>query len=385
MEPTVQYLQDQIKITLSGTTELDYTIRLYDHPFVRRWLEQFKDIIKNKLVIEKNYCFLGFADSKRNLKFLCNELNTVVWQINRFNSANHWQVAGLDPYSIERTFSPDDFMYDENLPIGNARDGKKENDTLGCRLKHETCNELHRYFEDLQGQAWNLSKYYYVADNDTKYAIRQLNNLCHEIENWVSAYRKSKFEPEWIRPAQITTFLHASRKPLQEEDYNLFIKNRYDRDLGGVYLHWSQIGKTLYEVWRDHDEAVGESGITHQQLYSGEFDIDWGQDVNDLQAFKKEETDAFKKWLEKNGYDWNDPKLALGYIKLGQVDLQKSFGTTDFLKVYSQLINCLNITKIEIKGSDKIETEYKYSLSDSNWKTIQIKELRKGYESHSLR
>ena len=73
---------------------------------------------------------------------------------------------------------------------------------------------------------------------------------------------------------------------------------------------------------------------------------------------------CIKKWLEKNGYDWNDPKLALGYIKLGQVDLQKSFGTTDFLKVYSQLINCLNITKIEIKGSDKIETEYKYSLSD---------------------
>ena len=70
MEPTVQYLQDQIKITLSGTTELDYTIRLYDHPFMRRWLEQFKDIIKNKSVLEKNYCFLGFADSKRNLKFL---------------------------------------------------------------------------------------------------------------------------------------------------------------------------------------------------------------------------------------------------------------------------------------------------------------------------
>ena len=65
-----QYLQDQIKITLSGTKELTYTIRLYDHPFVQRWLEEFKGILRNELVLEKNYCFIGFADSKRNLQFL---------------------------------------------------------------------------------------------------------------------------------------------------------------------------------------------------------------------------------------------------------------------------------------------------------------------------
>ena len=50
-----QYLQDQIKITLSGTKELTYTIRLYDHPFVQRWLEEFKSILQNKLILEKNY------------------------------------------------------------------------------------------------------------------------------------------------------------------------------------------------------------------------------------------------------------------------------------------------------------------------------------------
>ena len=379
-----QYLQDQIKITLSGTKELTYTIRLYDHPFVQRWLEEFKGILRNKLILEKNYCFIGFADSQRNLEFLCDELNSVVWQINRFNASNYWQVAGLKPYPIERRFTPDDFMYDENLPIGRAVGGD-ESITPGCRLKHETCNELHRYFEDLQGQAWNLSQYYYIADDATKYAIRQLNNICHEIEGWVNAYRKSKFEPEWIRPSQITTFLHAPRKPLQPTDYDLFIKNRYDRELGGVYLHWSQVGKTLYEVWRDHDEAVGEGGVNHQQLYSGEFDIEWGQTVTDDHDFKKEETDQFKSWLEKNGYDWNDPRLALGYIKLGQVDLVNSFGTDQFLDIYKQMIDCLNIHRIELIGPTNITTEYKYTLSDPDWKELQITELRKGYESHRLR
>ena len=374
-----QYLQDQIKITLSGTKELTYTIQLYDHPFVRRWLAEFKGILSNKLILEKNYCFLGFADSQRNLQFLCDELNSVVWQINRFNASNYWQVAGLKPYPIERRFVPGDFMYDENLPIGKAVDGD-ESTTPGCRLKHETCNELHRYFEDLQGQAWNLSKYYYIADDATKYAIRQLNNNCHEIEGWVNAYRKSKFEPEWMRPSQITTFLHAPRKPLQTKDYDLFVKNRYDRELGGVYLHWSQVGKTLYEVWRDHDEAVGKGGINHQQLYSGEFDIEWGQTITDSHDFKKKENEEFKIWLKKNGYDWNDPQLALGYIKIGQVDLVKSFNSSNFIEIYNQLINCLNIKSIELLGHTNIKTEYHYKINDENFKQMQIDFLKIGYK-----
>lgn len=379
-----QFLKDQIKITLTGEKELTYTINLYDNPFVKRWIESFKQILKSNLILEKNYCFIGFADSKRNLDFLCKELNLAVKQINEFNSSNKWQSAGLKNYCIEKIFGADDFMHSEKLPIGKAINGD-ESKTPGCRLKHETCNELHRYFEDLQGQAWNLSKYYFIADTKTKYAIRQLNNLCHEIEGWVNAYRKSKFEPEWIRPAQITTFLHAPRKPLQTQDYDLFMQNRYDRVLGGVYLHWSQVGKTLYEVFRDHDDSVGEGGINHQQLYSGEFDVEWGQSVTEKNDFKQEETAKFKTWLKQNGYDWNDASLALGYIKLGQVDLAKSFGTENFLDIYHKMIDCLNISKIEIVGSENIMTEYDYNLSDSNWKDLQIKELEKGYESHSLR
>ena len=212
-----------------------------------------------------------------------------------------------------------------------------------------------------------------------------MNNICHEIEGWVNAYRKSKFEPQWIRPSQITTFLHAPRLPLEESDYELFMKNRFDRDLGGVYLHWSQVGKTLFEVWRDHDEAVGEGGINHQQLYSGEFDIEWGATITDESAFKQKELVEFQNWLKKNNFDWNDPKLALGYIKLGQVDLHKSFGTSDFQQVYKQMIDCLNIQSIEYVGNENIKTEYNYTLSQPDWKDLQLRELKKGYESYSMR
>ena len=122
-----------------------------------------------------------------------------------------------------------------------------------------------------------------------------------------------------MRPSQITTFLNAPRHDLHEEDYELFKENRYDRALGGVYLHWSQVGKTLYEVFRDeHAPVMTEamcSEINHQKYYSGEFDIEWGDTITEeTHTFKKKEIENFKKWLKENNYDWEDPKLSLGYI-----------------------------------------------------------------------
>jgi hypothetical protein len=49
------------------------------------------------------------------------------------------------------------------------------------------------------------------------------------------------------------------------------------------------------------------------------------------------------------------------------------------------MIDCLNISRIELIGPTNITTEYKYTLSDPDWKELQIEELRKGYESHRLR
>ena len=372
-----------IKVTLNNLSyyiELNQLTRYRDMDQLgHRWLTALKKNLKDKLILEKNFCFLGFADSKRNIDFLCNELNNTIFQINRFNSFNHWGVNKLKSYKIDKNYTPDDFMYPDTLPIGSLP-------KLGLRLKHEACNQLHRYFEDLQGQSWNLSPYYKIADNETKYAIRQLNNLCHEIESWVIAYRKKAFEPEWIRPSQITTFLHAPRYELQDDDFEFFKHNRYDRVLGGVYLHWSQIGKTLFEVFRDKDEAVGEGGITHQQYYSGEFDIEWGQTINENTFdWKKEEMDQFKSWLKNKNYDWDDPKLALGYIKLGQVDLKKSFDTENFIEIYNKLSNNLNITKIVIIEAKTTDCEYSYSLESPNWKQIQMNAMKAGYESYSLR
>ena len=385
-----------IKVTLNNLSyyiELDQITRWRDMDQLgHRWLTALKKNLKDKLILEKNFCFLGFADSKRNIDFLCNELNNAIFQINCFNSSNYWGVNQLEPYNINKKYTPDDFMHSADLPVGFERwvGRERHGNFPGLKLKHEACNKLHRYFEELQGTAWTLSPYYKIADNKTKYAIRQLNNLCHEIEGWVEAYRKSIVDPEWLRPSQITTFLNAPRYELQDDDFDLFKLNRYNRELGGVYLHWSQIGKTLYEVFRDEDgiklDEATCSTINHQKYYSGEFDIEWGQTINeDTFSWKKEEMNDFRSWLKLNDYDWEDPKLSLGYIKLGQVDLKRSFGTENFLEIYKQLSNNLNITKIEIIEGKTTDCEYPYSLETPNWEQIQINAMKAGYESHSLR
>ena len=366
--PSTQKSKFLFELVRVGLNDRAYYIETYDTPLSLRWLEALKDNLIQKRVIEKNFCFLGFPDSDRDLRYLTKEVNNNIIQINSFKFN--------PPYESIDLFSQDDFQFSEKN---------------GFRLKHDACNLLHRYFEELQGTAWDTSKYYNQADYKTKYAIRQLNNLCHEIESWVLSYRKKMTNPEWIRPSQITTFLNAPRHDLHDEDYELFKQNRYDRDLGGVYLHWSQVGKTLYEVFRDeHAPKMTDalcSEINHQKYYSGEFDIEWGQTITEnTNEFKKKEMDEYRAWLKLNGYDWEDPKLALGYIKIGQVDIQRTFGSSaTFKDIHKIMSKNLNITNIKSMSSRTIECAYPYTLDSDDWQQTQIESLRQGYESRSMR
>ena len=373
-----KFIYDMIRV---GLIDKAYYFQIYDTPLGHKWLDALKDNLKKKRILEKNFCFLGFADSKRDLNYLVGELNNSIARINSFNFTPSYEKI--------HPFRADDFQYSSSLPIGKSVNGD-EMATPGKRLKHESCNLLHRYFEELQGTAWQISDYYKQADAETKYAIRQLNNICHEIESWVNSDRKKAIEPEWMRPSQITTFLNAPRHDLHEEDFELFKQNRYDRELGGVYLHWSQVGKTLYEVFRDeHAPKMTQalcSEINHQKYYSGEFDVEWGQTITEQHDFKKEEMDDYRTWLEDNGYEWDDPKLSLGYIKIGQVDLQRTFGSDASIHDIHKVMNDnLNITSIRTIHGPSIETDYPYTLDSDDWKQIQIEGLKQGYESRSVR
>ncbi len=357
--------QSKVTVTLRNpldfTDQIAYTITPHNNPLAQDWIAALKELLASGNLLEKNFCFMGFPKTARNLEYLCNEVNHAIATVNNFF---------LD-YQILEHFTPETavaFDYAENGP------------------NHELLNKLHNHFEILQGTVWNLSDYYRRADYDTKYAIRELNTLCHEMENLILSQRKLATDPYWVRPSQITTFLNVARYDLKPEHRELFTVNGYDRVLGGVYMHWSQIGKTLYEVFRDEGapeltDTVCEA-INELKYYSGEFDVEWANNVTlgGDNPWHNIEQEQFNVWLVANGRDPKDPTLSLGYLPIGQIDLQASFGTTDYQTIWDQLGSHLDIYSIEVDG---IKNIFDYVWSDSNYKQMQIDMMRPGYDYSS--
>jgi hypothetical protein len=348
---------------LNYKDQFDYSIIPHDNSLARDWVLALKELLQSGNLLEKNFCFMGFPYTARNLEYLCNELNSAVATINNF----------FDDYQIEDIYTPENVIAFDYTDNG---------------LNHDILNRLHNHFEVLQGTVWSLSDYYCEADYETKYAIRQLNNICHEMENLILSQRKAATLPYWVRPSQITTFLNANRYNLTDEHRKLFAVNGYDRVLGGVYMHWTQIGKTFYEVFRDEGapkltETVCEA-ITELKYYSGEFDVEWGNDVvyGGPHPWHNTEQDNFRRWLADNGRDYMDPGLSCGYLPIGQVDLLKSFGTKDHKIVWDILGSHLDIYQIEVDG---VSNTFEYSWADSNYKQMQIDMMRPGYDFSSRR
>jgi hypothetical protein len=345
---------------LDKADRIDYTIAVNDTPMAHRWYAALQDILQRKLYLEKNFCFLGFPDGPRDLEYICQELTWAKNQINMFFD-NRYQIK-------------------ENFTVTTLR--------TGLEPDQEIMNQLHNHFEHLQGTVWGLSEWYKAADYDTKFAIRQLNNLCHEAESLMLSQRKQAHDYNWIRPSQITTFLNAERLDFPDEYKTTFDETRYDRRFGEVYLHWTQIGKTLYEVYRDEagadiDKTVCDA-ITHLRYYSGEFDIDWAQDVcfhgTHPWPWHTTEMTGFREWLTRNDFDLQDTKFNYGYHAVGQVELEKSFGTTDFTKIWPILSKYLDIYSIEANG---VTATYDYTWTDEDYQQQQIARLKPGYDYSS--
>jgi hypothetical protein len=381
----------KVKIVLRNPVnkkdQIDYTIDVHDHTLSRDWIVALKKLLQNGNLLEKNYCFMGFPKTHRTVEYLCEQLNQAVRQINKFGMTNTWQSNGLKEFYIEDYYCEETVRWPADYGLGHPLVTNKLMEYYpGLMPKHNTLNRLHYYFEQLQGTVNHLSPYYKLADHETKYAIRQLNNCCHELENIILSQRKEIVSPYWVRPSQITTWINANRYQLDDEHRQGFNTNSYDRVLGGVYMHWAQIGKTLFEVWRDEDapeltEAVC-SAITHLEHYSGEFDIEWGNDVvySDKCPWHVDEQNQFKAWLIKNNLDPENSKLSLGYLPIGQVDLLGSFGTTNYQKIWKVLGNYLDIYRVEVDG---VSAQYDYCWSDDNYKQQQIDRMRAGYDYHT--
>jgi len=345
-------LLDSIEIDLRGRDNqiLTVYIDVEDNSLSRKWLGALNDIVRTGLHLEKNYCWLGWTESARNAEYLCTQINRSIQAIN---------ASTLD-YRIQDFFSPGTVIQ-QDLDINHAQ-----------------MNQLHRYFEDLQGTAGAMSPYYESADDVTRWHIRQLNLLCHELESLVLSMRKVKTAPEWRRPSQLLCWLQAPRFELEAEDLELFGIETINRKMGGVYVGVNKaVGKHHWEVFQDEgrDSRIGElvtTSLQAQTQAAGDFDIEWARDPG-AYPWQIQQLAEFREWLARNGFDPDDAGLTIGHPQVGQVDLERSFGTTDYQAIWAQLAQHMDVYSIRTSSARAI---YNYSWSDPDYDLLQIRALK---------
>lgn len=345
---------EQIKIELRDIhtqEQLPVYVDIYDNSLSHKWLSALNHLLANNYHLEKNFCFVGFADAERNGDYILTQVNRSIAAINS---------ADLG-YQIN-----DEFTLDNTL---NYR-----------HIVHDKFNQLHRYFEDLQGVSGHMSPFYNRATADTRWHIRQLNLLCHEFENWALSYHKQQHGPEWCRPSQLMCWLTAPRFVLEPEDYELFGVETINRALGGVFVGVNKaVGKHHWEVFNDEgrDSRISElvtSTMRSQTEAAGDFDIEWGQNPGE-HAWQKQKLQDFRAWLRDNGFDPEDKNLTIGHPQVGQVDLQRSFGTKDYRSVWAQLNTRLDVYSITTSDASCL---YDYHWSDNNFQQRQVDIISKG-------
>ena len=343
---------DQIEIDLRSIHNqiLTVYIDVADNSLSRKWLTALNGIIQSELHLEKNYCWLGWAESERSAEYLCTQINR---SINAINSSD----IG---YRIADYFSP-----------GNVIQADLE-------IDHDKMNQLHRYFEDLQGTAGAMSPYYTAADDLTRWHIRQLNLLCHELESLVLSLKKLMRDSEWRRPSQLMCWLKSPRFELEESDYELFGIETINRKLGGVYVGVNKaVGKHHWEVFNDEgrDSRVGElvtTSLRKQTQAAGDFDIEWARDPSEYH-WQIKTLARFREWLERNGFDPDDKGLTIGHPLVGQVDLKRSFGTEDYQEIWKRIAQHQDVYQIRTSTA---QATYDYRWSDLDYMEQQIKALK---------
>ena len=184
-----------------------------------------------------------------------------------------------------------------------------------CGMSQEHLNILHHYFEILRGGTLSVAEYYSSATPKQQFALDRYNVLIHRLENY---YRNDKLM--YIAPRIVCTFNNRIRHNLLDDDYTYFT---FLRNFGEVYINYCEVGKPLFDLFKDGDDVAGEDNIRPLRFYSADFTV-YFHDRS------QESVDSFlsdmSKWWDRNdnylsslGFRKDDPKNALGNIPVAKL------------------------------------------------------------------
>jgi hypothetical protein len=281
--------------------ELSLFFKPYETPVAQKWLKLLTIATARGCPVEPHYLkthkvrgrFVGFPAHEKNAHDLANLINQCIATVN-----------GYSPGAI---------------PISASE-----------HTQQPQLNELHKYFEDHRGTIREPAALFTAAPQEVKTALEDFNLLIHEYEAYLEAQAKGTGS---VASLDITFMRDWKREPLAPEDYAHF---DLARDFGGIYLHYCEVGKQVFDAYVNQDDVVGGDNVRPLQYVSSAFDIYFGRSTGpDFELdFKKK----FNAWLVEKGLDPRDPKLSIGYLKVGQLVIDnrlKSLSRPAFLDFIS--------------------------------------------------
>lgn len=186
-------------------------------------------------------------------------------------------------------------------------------------LNNHDMNHLHKYFEIMMGTCENPAKYFIDAPRCVRKLILRYNILIHKIEGFDKGVKRIVVRSE-----------SRKRFDFTEDDYKLFDTNL---KFGNVCINYCHVGKPLYDVFKDHDDIVGESNILPHSKYSSDMCIFFSDAKYEVDNFF-EWFDRNSNWLNSLGFYKNDPKIALGAIPVA--DLITDMDSETLIKIIAR-------------------------------------------------
>ncbi len=199
-------------------------------------------------------------------------------------------------------------------------------------------NELHKYFEILRGPHLEPAAFFAAAPASIREALEDFNLYIHEYEGHLNSGN-----PGDQAAVDITFLNERMRLSMSPEDYRHF---DVQREFGGLYLHYAEVGKPLLSVFEDKDEVISLHNIRPLEHISASFDIYFGESTK--YRYDLDFRMRFHRWIRSLDLDPLDPKLCIGFVKIGQVIPDNRFAgmsRMQFLEYFSRFLTLKRIVQ----------------------------------------
>ena len=212
-------------------------------------------------------------------------------------------------------------------------------------------NIIHHHFEILQGSRDKKTDFYNSSSREVQCAIGGLNQHIHDMETLKRAL-DAKGSGGIAAAALILESFRIDRFKIPETFFDYFGMNF---DFGDIVLHYSQVGKTWWEVFNDRDQEIFPKAILPLSEFSAEMDV-FFYDFKISEKMRHQ----FHNFLLQHQQDPGDKKLALGYLPLARFMNENSLSQS---KIRELLGEHLSFDKLSIYKHNDLLGEISSDLS----------------------